>query len=161
MVRRDAVVDLLYRVTYRCAYRMMRVYWAVMRPTTHGALVALWHDGKILLVRNSYVRYYSLPGGYVHGGESGRDAAVRELYEEARVRARPDELRSVVDKHHDWEGKREHIEVFELDVPAPPSLTIDNREVVEASFFTPERALALDLFPPLREAIQHRLGRVS
>ena len=49
----------------------MRVYWTVRRPHTHGSLVAMWFNGQILLVKNSYVRYFSLPGGYVKRGESG------------------------------------------------------------------------------------------
>ena len=63
-----------FQFAYVCAYRLMRTYWRMRRPTTHGALVTLWHDDKLLLVRNSYVPYYSLPGGYVGKGESGRAA---------------------------------------------------------------------------------------
>jgi ADP-ribose pyrophosphatase YjhB (NUDIX family) len=152
------VIDLLFRVAYRCAYRMMRVYWAVLHPATHGALVALWYRGEILLVRNSYVPYYSLPGGYVRPNESGRDAALRELIEETGVRARPEDLHLAVDERHQWEGKDEHIEIFNLDVHEPPRVVVDNREVVEASFFSPARALTLPLFPPLRQIIERRMS---
>ena len=76
------MIDRLFRIVYICAYRMMRLYWAVRRPHTHGALVAIWHDGAILLARNSYLPYYSLPGGYVRRNEIARQAAIRELAEE-------------------------------------------------------------------------------
>jgi 8-oxo-dGTP diphosphatase len=152
------VTDLLFRMAYRAAYRLMRVYWMVRRPNTHGALVALWHDGRILLVRNSYVPYHSLPGGYVRTTESGRDAAVRELLEETGLRALPEQLQPAIDEWHDWEGKREHIEIFELDVARAPAIQVDNREVVAAEWFTPDRALDLDLFGPLRKLIQRRAG---
>jgi 8-oxo-dGTP diphosphatase len=128
------MVDLLYRVAYRGAYRMMRVYWAVLRPQVHGALVAIWNNGEILLVRNSYVPYHSLPGGYVHRNETGRDAAVRELLEETGIRAAPTELRVALDRQHQWEGKREHIEFFELDVAERPRIQVDDREVIDAQF---------------------------
>jgi len=153
------MIDRLYRVAYRGAYQMMRVYWAVLKPQVHGALVAIWHDGEILLVRNSYVRYYSLPGGYVHRGETGRDAAIRELLEETGIRAAPSDLRMALDHQHDWEGKREHVEIFELDIPDRPHVEVDNREVIEAKFFSPKKALELELFEPLRRVIEQRLAR--
>ena len=129
----------------------------MLHPTTHGALVALWHEGRILLVQNSYVPYRSLPGGYVNRHETGRDAAVRELREETGFEVRPFELRLALDQWHKWEGKNEHIEIFELDLKEPINLQVDNREVIEASFVEPEKALAMKLFPPLREVIQRRM----
>ena len=135
---------------------MMRVYWATTHPETHGALVAMWHEGRILLVRNSYVPYYSLPGGYVRPSEAGRDAALRELREETGIRAEPSSLTRALDERHEWEGKREHIEIYELALDAECVVAVDNREVVSAQFFSPERALELDLFPPLRRVIERR-----
>jgi ADP-ribose pyrophosphatase YjhB (NUDIX family) len=151
------VIDLLYRVAYRCAYRTMRVYWAATHPHTHGALVAVWYGGEVLLVKNSYVAYHSLPGGYVRKGESGREAALRELLEETGMRVGPNELKPVLDENHDWEGKREHIEIFELDAAQRPSISVDHREVVSAEFYPPRAALALQLFPPLRKVIERRM----
>jgi ADP-ribose pyrophosphatase YjhB (NUDIX family) len=152
------VIDLFFRLAYRSAYKLMRVYWAVRHPDAHGALVAIWHEGKILLVQNSYVSYRSLPGGYVLANETGRDAALRELREETGIEAGPSDLKPVVDERHEWEGKREHIEIFEFDVEQRPRIDVDNREVVDASFFSPEEALRLKLFPPIRRVIERRLG---
>ncbi|OFX21835.1 MAG: hypothetical protein A2V77_20080 [Anaeromyxobacter sp. RBG_16_69_14] len=149
--------DLFFRIAYRCAYRVMRAYWRLMHPQTHGALVAIWHEGKVLLVRNSYVQYYSLPGGYVRRHESGRDAARRELLEETGIRANASALELALAERHEWEGKREHVEIFEIDVAEQPTVKADNREVVQAAFFEIEEALALDLFPPIRQVILRRL----
>ncbi|HEY0710931.1 MAG TPA: NUDIX hydrolase [Polyangia bacterium] len=151
------MVDWLFRCAYRSAYQLLRVYWRAMRPHTHGALVAIWCGGKVLLVQNSYLACRSLPGGSVRGGETGRQAAVRELREEIGVSVAEDELRLVVDVVHEWEGKFDHVEIFTLDVSVAPALRIDNREVVHAAFYTPAQALALPLFPPLRRAISARL----
>jgi ADP-ribose pyrophosphatase YjhB (NUDIX family) len=152
-----SAINSLYHLTYRFAYLLMRAYWRVLHPPTHGALVAIWYEGQILLVRNSYVGYYSLPGGYVRREETGRHAALRELAEETGVHARPDDLKQVVDLHHRWEGKREHLEIFELHPPARPGIEIDGREVIDAAFFAPERALELDLFPPIRQVIERQI----
>lgn len=150
------MIDLLFRTLYRLAYRAMRVYWAIFHPRTHGALVALWHDGEVLLVHNSYTPYYSLPGGYVRWRETGREAALRELEEEVGIRVDPAELEPVLDLESRWEGKRDRVEIFQLRVARRPVFRIDNREVVEARFLSPARALELDLFPPVRAAIERR-----
>jgi len=151
-----SLIDGAFRVAYQCAYRLMKAYWGIRHPTTHGALVMLWNEGEVLLVRNSYVRYYSAPGGYVRKGESGRAAALRELKEEVGLAAREQDLSLVVDETQEWAGKSDHVQIYSLDLAARPRIHVDHREVIEASWFPPERALELDLFPPLRSAIQKR-----
>jgi 8-oxo-dGTP pyrophosphatase MutT (NUDIX family) len=153
-----SLVDGAFQLAYQCAYRLMKAYWGLRHPTTNGALVLLWNQGEVLLLRNSYVRYYSAPGGYMRRGESGRAAALRELAEEVGLRAREDELTLVVDETHEWEGKSDHVQIYSLELSSRPKVDIDNREVVEASWFRPEDALRLDLFPPLRRAIEKRLS---
>ncbi|HTV21273.1 MAG TPA: NUDIX hydrolase [Polyangiaceae bacterium] len=156
--REANVLDRSFQVAYKLAYRMMRVYWGVRRPATHGALVTLWNQGEVLLIQNSYVRYRSLPGGYVGRYETGAEAAVRELREEIGVVARTEQLEKVYDEVKDWEGKRDHVEVFRLELPTRPVVRIDHREVVEAGWFTPARALELDLFPPIRLILEAQLA---
>jgi ADP-ribose pyrophosphatase YjhB (NUDIX family) len=139
---------------------MMRTYWKLRHPTKHGSLVAVWAGGEVLLVRNSYVPYYCLPGGYVRGSETARQAAMRELAEEVGLTVRDDELELVLEETNDWEGKRDHVHIFELNVMARPQVKVDHREVVDGSWWTPDRALSLDLFPPVRRAIEQRDGRL-
>lgn len=153
------LVDRGFQLAYKVAYRLMRAYWAIRRPATHGALVILWHDGEVLLVQNSYVPYRSLPGGYVGRNETGPQAAIRELAEEIGITARVEQLEKVFDQVKDWEGKRDHVEIFALELETRPTLRIDHREVVDASWFAPERALELNLFPPIRVVLLERLER--
>ena len=155
---RPTFVDRGFQVAYAGAYRMMRVYWRLRHPVTHGALVAMWNHGEVLLVRNSYVPYYCLPGGYVRRGESGRDAAIRELSEEVGVSAKGQELKLELEERHEWEGKDDHVVIFALDVPARPEVHVDHREVVDAAWFSPAAALSLDLFPPIRHMLDARMA---
>jgi ADP-ribose pyrophosphatase YjhB (NUDIX family) len=151
---KPTLVDRGFQLAYISAYQMMRAYWRVRRPTTHGSLVALWNEGELLLVRNSYVSYYCVPGGYVRAGESGREAALRELFEEVGISARGEELVALRDETHEWEGKHDHVQIFSLTLAKRPEIKVDHREVIEASWVPRERALTLDLFPPLRRALE-------
>ena len=147
------LLDRGFQLAYICAYQLMRVYWRARRPLSHGALVAIWCGGEVLLVRNSYVRYYSAPGGYVNRDEDGRQAALRELREEVGVVAAPEQLQLALDVTHDWEGKRDHVQIFHLQLAERPQIRIDQREVVSAAWFSPERVRTLNVFPPLAQAI--------
>jgi 8-oxo-dGTP diphosphatase len=155
------LVDRMFQLAYVCAYQMMRTYWRVRKPTTHGALITLWNRNEVLLVRNSYVAYYSLPGGYVRSGESGAEAARRELEEEVGVRAAPEQLRLVHEETHSWQGKQDHVQIFSMDVETRPEVQVDHREVVEAKWWGAEQALKLNLFPPLRRTIEQRLKEMA
>ncbi|HEX3772339.1 MAG TPA: NUDIX hydrolase [Polyangiaceae bacterium] len=155
------LVDRGFQLAYVCAYRAMRTYWKVRHPTTHGTLVTLWNAGEVLLVKNSYVPYYSLPGGYIRKDETARRAVVRELTEEVGVIADPDQLELVLERTHEWEGKHDHVQIFSLELGSRPNIAVDNREVVEAAWYTPARALELRLFPPLREVIERRASGAS
>ncbi|HWO12336.1 MAG TPA: NUDIX domain-containing protein [Polyangiaceae bacterium] len=157
LAQATTLIDRGFQLAYKLAYRMMRVYWGVRRPATHGALVTLWNDGQVLLIQNSYVNYRSLPGGYVGRYETGAEAAVRELREEIGIVARPDELERVYDEVKDWEGKRDHVEVFRLELERRPQIVIDRREVIAAGWYSPARALELDLFPPIRLILEAHL----
>jgi 8-oxo-dGTP pyrophosphatase MutT (NUDIX family) len=150
------MLDLLLRTGYRCAYALMRVYWAVFRPATFGVLVAFWYGGEVLILRTSYARHLSLPGGYRRRRESSAAAAVRELREEIGLRVEPSELRPIFTMRHAWLGKDEHVDVLELHPAARPAVKIDRREIVAARFCPPAEALALDLNPPARRAIEER-----
>ena len=146
-MKRFSLLDRCFHVAYTIAYRMMRVYWWIRRPRAHGALVAIWHDDKILLVRNSYHGYYSLPGGYVHPREPAAEAATRELKEELGLDVASGQLQQVVDMEHVWECKTEHVEMFALECDEPPKIEVDGREVISAEYFDTGAALELEMFP--------------
>jgi len=150
------MVDALFRWALRAAYLLLRAYWAVVRPATYGVLVAIWDGGEVLLVRTSYQRRLSMPGGYRRRREAPVEAAVRELREEIGLRVEPSALRPLFTMRHRWLGKDEHVDVLELRPAARPAVEIDRREIVAARFYPPAEALTLELLPPVRRAIEER-----
>lgn len=77
---------------YRLAAMLYESWRYLVRPHTHGALVAIWDGPRLLLVKASYRKTLSLPGGGVNSGETPRQAAVRELGEELGVWVRQEDL---------------------------------------------------------------------
>jgi 8-oxo-dGTP pyrophosphatase MutT (NUDIX family) len=56
-------------------------------------LVALWHGDRVLLVHERARDCWELPGGGIDPGETPRQAAARELWEETGEVVAPDALR--------------------------------------------------------------------
>ncbi len=65
---------------------MFRIYSRLVRGKTLGARTAVFDaEGRVLLIKMSYVKGWQLPGGGVDAGETLRQAAIRELREEAEI----------------------------------------------------------------------------
>jgi ADP-ribose pyrophosphatase YjhB (NUDIX family) len=117
---------------------LARTGWRwVAAPVTLGvrALVADG-DGRVLLVRHSYVAGWHLPGGGVNRGEPLAAAAARELREEVGVEATaPGRLLGVYLRLR--RRNSDHVALYAFDAwrgePAP-----DGREILEARFFAAE-----------------------
>ncbi len=144
-------VDFGFRTAYKTAHRMLRAYWGLRNPHTHGALIAVWHDGQILLVKNSYRRDYTLPGGYVRPDETPEQGAARELREEVGVEVSPSALRLAYSETKPYENRRDHVTICEVELEHAIDFAVDNREVVWAGFRRPDEVLALPIVPHLRE----------
>jgi len=82
----------------RLAAWAYELYRLVRRPHTHGALVAIWWQQQLLLVKTSYRRGYGLPGGGLERGETAAQAAVRELQEQALQQVIPWHLRRYLEE---------------------------------------------------------------
>ena len=113
-------------------------------------MVAVWHAGRVLLIRNSYRRPLSMPAGNLHRGESPAAAAVRELREEVGISVEPGRLRFAREIVHRSDWKEDHSHLFELELAEAPRLAIDGREVIWAGFATRAEALARELSVPVR-----------
>jgi 8-oxo-dGTP pyrophosphatase MutT (NUDIX family) len=115
------------------------------RPHTHGALVAIWCEGELLLVETSYRRSWSLPGGGIERGETARQAAVRELAEEVGLRVRAVQLLDPWQITERGPGGLNTVTIFTLPVQTRPELVIDGLEIVAVHWLSREQALTREL----------------
>jgi 8-oxo-dGTP diphosphatase len=148
------MVNALIRVVYQLAHWGLRLLWFFRRPETTGALVAVWYGGRVLLVKNSYRRQLTLPGGYVKPREDRRTTAARELQEEVGIHAQPKRLVHAYHGTHFFEYRKDTLDIYELE-----DVRVDNREVVQAEFHTPTEALELSVVPHLEEYLSKKVGR--
>jgi 8-oxo-dGTP pyrophosphatase MutT (NUDIX family) len=132
---------------YRLTYLGLRAWWFVHRPATHGACVALWHEGKILLIRTSYRHCYSLPGGFVQSGELSEQGARRELHEEVGVNLSDCPLRLAWSGTLLFESRQDAVDIWEATVADAPAVHLMSHEVVWAAWVDPALALARPLLP--------------
>jgi 8-oxo-dGTP pyrophosphatase MutT (NUDIX family) len=133
----------------RLAYLAARAVWFVARPLHTGAVIALWQEGKVLLVYQGYRRSWSFPGGGVGARETPKDAALRELREELGLALDPALLRHVLTVPDDYEHRRETVHIFEAPLAGVPK--IDRFELLDLALLPPDQALARPLPPHVRE----------
>lgn len=105
-----------------------------------GALVAVWYDGKILLIQKSYRKAWSIPGGLVKKRETREQGAVRETSEEVGIRLDPGDLAFAAEVPGEL-GPNDRAHLFEVEVDGPVDVVIDGREIVKAEFVLPEEAI--------------------
>ena len=150
----NRLLDPLARTAYRGAYALARVYWFVRRPRTQGVFVGVWHQGRVLLLQNSYKHRLGMPGGGFHRGESPEECGARELREEVGVDLAPARLRPVFETVGSEENKDDHVRFLEVDVEAEPPLDIDRREVTWAAFIDLDTALRLPVTALVRAYLE-------
>jgi 8-oxo-dGTP diphosphatase len=151
--------DYGFQLAFKVAHRLLRGFWLVRRPYTRGALVALWNDGDLLIVKNSYRRHYTLPGGYIRSDETPSEAGARELAEECGIYVQPEEIQQVYNRIHPFEFRQDDVSIGEARVEQRPPIRIDHREVVDARFYSVDAALKLPLVPHLAEYLAARSAR--
>jgi ADP-ribose pyrophosphatase YjhB (NUDIX family) len=150
-------VNYAHRLALNIAYRLMCLFWSITKTPSQGALIAVWVDDKILLVRNSYRPSLTLPGGYIHPGEDPKAAARRELEEETGLSIAENQLRFVQKMTQDYNGRSNTNFVYECLLSKQPKLTVDQREVIEAGFFSMEHAADLDLLDVVHSHLDYKL----
>ncbi|WP_172637135.1 NUDIX hydrolase [Cyanobium gracile] len=136
---------------YWLAARLYETWQLLARPHNRGALVAIWHQGRLLLVQASYRHGLGLPGGGLERREKARQAAVRELAEELGLRVSPEEL---VDPWQITETSargQNTVTIFAMRMAEEPAIRLDGLELVASQWLTREEALTRPLVSHVRE----------
>lgn len=132
----------------RILYRFFQVYLFFVRPLTLGVRVMLIRDGNVLLVRQTYMNGWFMPGGGMQKNETTEQAARREAREEVHAELRSISLLGVYSNFKEW--KSDHNVLFlseDFDLGGG-----HDREIAELKFF-PLDALPPDVWPGHRQRL--------
>lgn len=125
---------------YRVLTRIAHFVYFFIKGMTIGVRAACFDDqGRLFLVRHSYIPGWHMPGGGVERRETVREALAKELREEGNLElTAPPRLVHVYFNRRT--SKRDHVVFYRCEVrqTAP---RLKDREIVEAGFF------ALDALP--------------
>lgn len=132
----------------RLALRLLHVYFSFARGMTVGVRAACFDaDGRIFLVRHSYIGGWHMPGGGLERNETAEEALVKELREEGNLRiiGKP-ELVQVY--FNTTTTKRDHVVFYRATVeqtaPRPPDW-----EISDSGFFSSTACPRARPMPPI------------
>ena len=95
---------------FRLLYFGFRIYCFIFRPIRMGVRVMMIQDGKIWLVRQTYMRGWFMPGGGLKRGETLEQATRREAREETGAELGEISLMGAYSNLTEW--KTDHNIVF-------------------------------------------------
>jgi ADP-ribose pyrophosphatase YjhB (NUDIX family) len=135
--------------------RVVHIYFALARGMTMGVRAACFDaEGRVFLVRHSYVPGWHMPGGGLERSETAEEGLIKELREEGNLKiiGQPQLIQVYFNRSA---SRRDHVVFYRATVeqtaPRPP-----DREIVECGFF------ALDALPDgTTQATHRRLAEVS
>jgi ADP-ribose pyrophosphatase YjhB (NUDIX family) len=150
--RRKPVMKSFFR---RIALWCIHQYFLLSRGMTFGVRVACFDgEGRVFLVRHTYVPGWHLPGGGVERGETAEQAAHKEIREEGNLEATgPMQLISV--HFQNRVRNKDHVMLYRAD-DFQTGARAPDREIAECGFF------ALDALPEATtKATRKRLDELA
>ena len=114
---------------------LMHLYWRFSRPATLGArALVIDADGRVFLVKHSYVDGWHLPGGGVETGETLLEALARELAEEGNILMTTQPVLHGV-FFNSRVSRRDHVAVYIVRDFRQDGMPVPNHEIVAHGFF--------------------------
>ena len=137
--------------------RVLHFYWRFARAMTLGVrALVIDENGRIFLVKHSYISGWYLPGGGVEAGETLLQALARELREEGNIEiTEPPRLHGMF--FNDRVSRRDHVALFVVRAFHQSAAPVPDREIVAHGFFDLE-ALPNDTTASTRARIIEVLG---
>jgi ADP-ribose pyrophosphatase YjhB (NUDIX family) len=137
--------------------RVLHTYWRFARAMTLGVrALVIDEEGRIFLVKHSYVSGWHLPGGGVEAGETLADALARELREEGNIEiTAPPRLHGLF--FNNRASRRDHVALFVVRAFRQSAVPVPDREIVAHGFFAAD-ALPNDTTAATRARIIEVLG---
>ncbi len=119
----------------RTVMRLLFPFWLLQRGMTLGVrAIIVDREGRVFLVRHTYVPGWYLPGGGVEVGETMADALIKELGEEANIQL-SEEPKLVGIYLNIKHSRRDHVGLYLCHQWQQNGLPKPNMEVAESEFF--------------------------
>ena len=134
---------------FRILYIGFRIYCFIFRPIRVGVRLMMIQNGKVWLVRQTYISGWFMPGGGLKRGETLEEATRREAREETGAELGKITLMGAYSNFTEW--KTDHNIVFVCN-----DFQIKNKpdgEIAEVRAF-PVNELPDDLWPGHRRRLQ-------
>lgn len=122
----------------RLLIKLFHLWFLISRPMTLGVRALVTDsEGRVLLVRHTYVKGWHLPGGGVDAGEACDDAVLRELREETGITCK--HTPTLIGLYfNNKASKRDHVALYHCQTDDANTLTLGAHEIAEAGFFEPD-----------------------
>jgi len=135
----------------------MRKKWVNAQPKRFSSAVMLLEtaEGELLAVKSHYKPYWTRPGGVIDPGETPREGAIRETYEEVGITidTKAVEFVAVVDRRSEVAETYQFIFKAPLAESQRSAVRLQTSEIQEFDFVTKAQVKSHDR--PYAKALEH------